>query len=46
MTIALKKDKKAKISDALSKADRIAIALGGKRFRPEEAVVASDFELE
>lgn len=46
MTIALRKQKGTKTSGALSKADRIAIKLGGKRFRPEDAESHPDFELD
>jgi hypothetical protein len=46
MTVALRKDKQPKAIGHLSRADRIAIKLGGKRFKLEEAVVDPDFELE
>ncbi|MGQ0542750.1 MAG: hypothetical protein ACT4O9_12990 [Blastocatellia bacterium] len=46
MTAALRKNKKLKANGEFSKADRIAIKLGGRRFKADDAVVDPDFELE
>lgn len=46
MSLVLRKNKEAKSGEPLSKADRLAIKMGGRRFDPAEAVIDPDFELE